>query len=90
MAEVVLLILFTLLLGSQPPLLTDKEREQAKLLLEAVRLEARVALIEKGVAELRINTFRTRKHFFRELVLAKEKAAQADRLRQQLQEHRSE
>src|SRR4029077_11847792 len=85
MAEVVLLILFTLLLVLAA-LLTDKEREQAKLLLERSELEARWALIEKGVAELRNQHISDPEALFRELVLAKEKAAQADRLRQQLQE----
>ena len=85
MAEIVLLILFTLLLVLAA-LLTDKEREQAKLLLERSELEARLALIEKGVAELRNQHISDPDALFRELVLAREKAVQADQLRQQLQE----
>src|SRR5712671_417054 len=85
MAEIVLLILFTLLLVLAA-LLTDKERERAKLLLERSELEARLALIEKGFAELRNQHISDPEALFRELVLAKEKAAQADQLRQQLQE----
>jgi outer membrane protein OmpA-like peptidoglycan-associated protein len=85
MAEIVLLILFTLLLVLAS-LLTDKEREQAKLLQERAELTARLALIEKGVAELRNHNISDPEALFRELVLAREKAAEADQFRQQLQE----
>src|ERR1700730_16944081 len=78
MAEVVLLILFTLLLVLSA-LLIDKEREQAKL-------AAQIALVEKEFSKLVNGQISDPKKFFQELVIAKDRAAQADRLEKQLQE----
>src|SRR5260221_7877973 len=78
MAENVLLILFTLLLVLAA-LLSDKEREQSKL-------SAQLALVEKEFSALVNEHVSDPKTFFRELVIAREKAAQADRLEKQLQE----
>jgi len=78
MAEVVLLILFTLLLVLSA-LLIDKEREQAKL-------AAQIALVEKEFSKLVNGQISDPKKFFQELVIAKDRAAQADRLEKQLKE----
>ena len=78
MAEVVLLILFTLLLVLSA-LLIDKEREQAKL-------AAQIALVEKEFSNLVNDQISDPKKFFQELVIAKDRAAQADRLEKQLKE----
>jgi hypothetical protein len=78
MAEVVLLILFTLLLVLSA-LLIDKEREQAKL-------AAQIALVEKEFSKLVNGQISDPKKFFQELVIAKDRAAQADLLEKQLQE----
>ena len=78
MAEVVLLILFTLLLVLSA-LLIDKEREQAKL-------AAQIALVEKEFSRLVNGQISDPEKFFQELVIAKDRAAQADRLEKQLQE----
>lgn len=78
MAEVVLLILFTLLLVLSA-LLIDKEREQAKL-------TAQIALVEKEFSKLVNDQISDPKKFFQELVIAKDRAAQADRLEKQLKE----
>jgi outer membrane protein OmpA-like peptidoglycan-associated protein len=78
MAEVVLLILFTLLLVLSA-LLIDKEREQAKL-------AAQIALVEKEFSKLVNDQISDPKKFFQELVIAKDRAAQADRFEKQLKE----
>jgi outer membrane protein OmpA-like peptidoglycan-associated protein len=78
MAEIVLLILFTLLLVLAA-LLTEKQREQSKL-------EAQLSLVEKEFSAMVNEHIDNPKAFFHELVLAKENAARADRLEQQLQE----
>ena len=78
MAEVVLLILFTLLLVLSA-LLIDKEREQAKL-------AAQIALVEKEFSKLVNDQISDPKKFFQELVIVKDRAAQADRLEKQLKE----
>jgi hypothetical protein len=78
MAEVVLLILFTLLLVLSA-LLIDKEREQAKL-------TAQIALVEKEFSKLVNDQISDPKKFFQELVIAKDRAAQADWLEKQLKE----
>jgi outer membrane protein OmpA-like peptidoglycan-associated protein len=74
MAEVV----FTLLLVLSA-LLIDKEREQAKL-------AAQIALVEKEFSNLVNDQISDPKKFFQELVIAKDRAAQADRLEKQLKE----
>jgi hypothetical protein len=78
MAEIVLLILFTLLLV-MAALLSEKEREQSKL-------AAQVSLIEKEVSRIFNEQISDPKKFFQELVIAKERAAQVDRLEKQLRE----
>ena len=80
MAEIVLLILFTLLLVLAA-LLTEKQREQSKL-------EAQLALVEKEFSAMVNEHIDNPRAFFQELVLAREKAARADRLEQQLQEEK--
>jgi outer membrane protein OmpA-like peptidoglycan-associated protein len=80
MAEIVLLILFTLLLVLAA-LLTEKQRVQSKL-------EAQLALVEKEFSSMVNEHIDNPKAFFQELVLAKKKAARADRLDQQLQEEK--
>jgi outer membrane protein OmpA-like peptidoglycan-associated protein len=80
MAEIVLLILFTLLLVLAA-LLTEKQREQSNL-------EAQLALVEKEFSAMVNEHIDNPKAFFQELVLAREKAARADRLEQQLQEEK--
>src|SRR3979490_1563057 len=78
MAEIVLLILFTLLLVLSA-LLMEKEREHTKLV-------AQIALVEKEFSKLVNEQISDPKKFFQELEIARKKAAQADRLEQQLQE----
>src|SRR6516164_7917196 len=78
MAEVVLLILFTLLLVLSA-LLIEKERELSKL-------AAQTALVEKEFSKLVNAQISDPKKFFQELVIAKDRAAQADQLEKQLQE----
>lgn len=80
MAEIVLLILFTLLLVLAT-LLTEKEREQS-------RLTAEIALIEKQASEYAAQHPDDPTAFFRELVLARDKAAQVEPLQKQLQEQK--
>jgi hypothetical protein len=63
MAEIVLMILFTLLLVLAT-LLSEKEREQRKLAAE-------VSLIEKELSRLGNEQIPDPKEFFRELVIAK-------------------
>jgi outer membrane protein OmpA-like peptidoglycan-associated protein len=77
MAEIVLLILFTLLLVLSA-LLIDKEREHEKLV-------ARIALIDKKFSKM-VDGHTDPQKFFRELEIAKKRAAQADKLEGQLQE----
>jgi outer membrane protein OmpA-like peptidoglycan-associated protein len=76
MAEIVLLILFTLLLVLAA-LLTEKQRAQSEL-------EAQLALVEKEFSAM-LNEHIDPKAFFQELVL---KAARVDRVEQQLQEEK--
>jgi len=76
MAEIVLLILFTLLLVLAA-LLTEKQRAQSEL-------EAQLALVEKEFSAM-LNEHIDPKTFFQELVL---KAARVDRVEQQLQEEK--
>src|SRR5262249_53172475 len=78
MAEIVLLILFTLLLVLAA-LLTDKQREQDQL-------KAQLALVEKEFSRWTNEQIPDPKKFFQELIIAKEKAARADHLEKQLQE----
>lgn len=78
MAEVVLLILFTLLLVLSS-LLIEKEHEHQKL-------AARIALMEKEVSKFFDGQISDPQKFFQELELAKKRAAQADRMETQLQE----
>jgi outer membrane protein OmpA-like peptidoglycan-associated protein len=78
MAEVVLLILFTLLLVLSA-LLIEKEREQSKL-------KVQIALVEKEFSKIVSEQISDPKKFFEELVIAKDRAAQADRLENQLRE----
>jgi flagellar motor protein MotB len=79
MAEIVLVILFTLLLVLAT-LLTDKEREESKL-------KNRLTLVESQKFSTVVQQYgKDPERFFRELVIAREKAAQTDRLQQQLQE----
>jgi hypothetical protein len=78
MAEIVLLILFTLLLVLAA-LLTEKERGQDKL-------KAQLALVEKWLPSLKSEQIPDPKKFFQELIIAQEKAAREDHLEQQLQE----
>jgi outer membrane protein OmpA-like peptidoglycan-associated protein len=78
MAEIVLLILFTLLLVLST-LLVEKEREQS-------RLAAQISLVEKEFSKLLNEQITDPKKFFQELIIATERAAQADRLEKQLQE----
>ena len=80
MAEIVLLILFTLLLVLAA-LLTEKHREQSKL-------EAQLALVEKEFSAMLKEHIDNPKAFFQELILAREKAARTDRLEQQLQQEK--
>jgi outer membrane protein OmpA-like peptidoglycan-associated protein len=75
MAEIVLLILFTLLLVLSA-LLVEKEREQSRL----------AALVEKEFSKLFNEQIPDPKKFFEELIIARERAAQADQLGKQLQE----
>ena len=78
MAEIVLLILFTLLLVLST-LLIEKEREHEKLATQ-------LALMEKEISKLFDGQISDPKNFFQELELAKKRAAQADRLEPQLQD----
>ena len=78
MAEVVLLILFTLLLVLST-LLIEKEREQGKL-------SAQIALVEKEFSKLFSEQIPDPKKFFQELAIARNRATQADQLQKQLQE----
>jgi outer membrane protein OmpA-like peptidoglycan-associated protein len=78
MAEIVLLILFTLLLV-MAALLSKKEREGTKL-------AAQIALIEKDLSELVDEKRSDPKKFFEELIIARKRAVEADRLEKQLQE----
>jgi outer membrane protein OmpA-like peptidoglycan-associated protein len=77
MAEIVLLILFTLLLVLSA-LLIDKERELNK--------SAAQILVEKEFSKLVNDQISDPKKFFQELVIAGDRAAQADQLEKQLQE----
>jgi hypothetical protein len=67
MAEVILLILFTLLLVLSA-LLLEKEREQSKL-------AAQISLIEKEFSRLVDEKISDPTKFFEELVIARERAA---------------
>jgi outer membrane protein OmpA-like peptidoglycan-associated protein len=78
MAEIVLLILFTLLLVLAT-LLSEKERELSKF-------AAQVALIEKEFSRLVNEQISDPRKFFEELVIARKRAAEADGLEQKLQE----
>lgn len=82
MAEIVLLVLFTLLLVLTA-LLKDKEREHA-------RLAAQMALVEKEISKFTSDKIPNPNELFQELVLAKKRAAEADRLEMQLQETKKE
>jgi outer membrane protein OmpA-like peptidoglycan-associated protein len=82
MAEIVLLILFSLLVVLAA-LVADKEHEIAKLSVERSELKARAVLSEEFVSELRDKHLPDPDAFFRELVLAEEKA---ELLQHQLQE----
>ena len=77
MAEIVLLILFTLLLVLAT-LLRDKQREQEQL-------TEHVALIERELSALADDQIPDPKKFFEELIIAKKRAAETDRLQTQLQ-----
>jgi hypothetical protein len=77
MAEIILLILFTLLLVLSA-LLVDKEREHEKL-------QARITLIKSTFSKLAGEEVEPEK-FFRELEIARKGSAQADKLEVQLQE----
>jgi hypothetical protein len=77
MAEIVLLILFTLLLVLSA-LIMEKEREQSKLTAE-------LSLAEKTLTEITNGQITDPHKFFRELEIAKQQAAKADKLEQQLQ-----
>jgi hypothetical protein len=75
MAEIVLLVLFTLLLALSA-VLVEKEREAARL-----------ALMEKELSKLSNPEISDPKKFFEELIIARDKAAQrADQLEKELRE----
>lgn len=78
MAEIVLLILFTLLLVLSA-LLVEKEREK-------VKTAAQLALMEKEFRQFTSNQISDPITFFRDLEIARKKAAQANQLEQQLKE----
>src|SRR6516165_1445329 len=80
MAEVVLLILFTLLLVLSA-LLIEKERE-----LTNYKLVAQITLVEKKYSKLVSEQMSDPNKFFQELEIDRGRSAKADQLEKQLQE----
>jgi flagellar motor protein MotB len=88
MAEIVLVVLFALLLVLAAVVANEK-REREMLISERNEARAQLALIEKAASALRSTTIPDPEAFFRELVIAKEAAAKAEKLEVELQETRA-
>jgi outer membrane protein OmpA-like peptidoglycan-associated protein len=84
-AEVVLLILFTLLLALSA-LLAERERENHTLVARNGVLAAENSLFEKELSKFLGEPVANPKNIFLELIIARRRAAQADQLEQKLQE----
>jgi flagellar motor protein MotB len=89
MAEIVLIVLFTLLLVLAA-VVSKEKREKALLISERDNAKAQLALVEKLASALRSTAIPDPEAFFRELVIAKEAAARAEKTEVELREARAQ